>query len=590
MVFSSKKPNLHSMDIQSGATEVLSQRTSQASVEGVHNTDCGSSYEVFTGTDMHISYKIVVDADKEEREKVKNIIKNTFQIVDDDLNNWNEYSLISKYNKTEIGSSIEISHSLRELLLLSDEVYKKTKGLFDPTKNGCWTSPKLTTNLDSIILTKVSDAEIDLCGISKGYAVDMVTAGLLQEGFTDCYIEWGGDIKTIGSWNVSIKDEKDGILGKIVATDMAVATSGRGRSTHKFNKINNRIQTASCLHSQCAIADAMATAMMFDDCSFCEDRLLYSIDSPDSNPSVKTSGLYQSQFGKNLTKHPHCRDLLKSIPHHLVRLRLKDEEPITVSSVVAIAGTTLVFLSLMRGSIISKNIIVGCELKMQQHTTPELITIRVVDIRHIGDHVAVWCTLPIDLKTDKFNTVSVRQRSLISPIPKVMGFFIDSMALLYCNNQFVKVSGVRLHSQAPYLVSVVCANGSIKKNDKITVYILDAAHYKYVKGDCDNIKKLKADDGIVIPLEHGHVKGVVTEVHRSVLFIEIASSCSLSRCSSSVLLYDSNYKQVSLPVPMLMHPLWICFKGIIVLSLAFALFTWWVVEPQMIDFTDSLAK
>eukprot|EP01060_Flectonema_neradi_P041592 TRINITY_DN9922_c0_g1_i1.p1 TRINITY_DN9922_c0_g1~~TRINITY_DN9922_c0_g1_i1.p1 ORF type:complete len:589 (+),score=98.10 TRINITY_DN9922_c0_g1_i1:44-1810(+) len=580
------------MDIQTGATEVLSQRTSQASIEGVYDCESGSCYEVFTGIDMHVPYRIVVDADKEERSKVLTIIKTVFQMVDDELNNWNESSLISKYNNLPVGESIAVSPSLREVLLISDEVHKQTDGLFDPTKTGDWATPKLSkTATDGYLLTKERNVQLDLCGISKGYAVDIITLKLQQEGFTDCYVEWGGDAKTIGGWNVAIRDKDDGILGHVITADMAVATSGTGRSVHCSVSCDQSIKTVSCLHSQCAFADAFATSLMLDTKkSFCSDVLIYSLPSTSTSSSIKKTGMFESQFGKQLTKHPHCRDLLKSVPHQLLKIRLMDKErdPITVSSAVCVEGSNLVFFSLMKGSAFLKEVGVGCKVGIQQHSDHEVpvsLTGLVVDVCEIGDHSAIWCSTKYLTTNPTPHPVTVRQRSVTHQLDSVNEFFVDSMTLILCNNQFIKSSGIRLHSQSPYLISVVCRDSRVKVNDQVTAYVLDEAHYNHVnESDLSKVKTLKSDDGLVIPLEHGHVKGVVTKVHRSVVFIEVTSSCSLSRCSNSVLFHTADGVKLDIPTPSYLHPLWLFFKIIIIWSLAFAILSWWVVQPYMIEY------
>ena len=77
-------------------------------------------------------------------------------------------------------------------------------------------------------------AQLDLGGIAKGYAADLLRAQLEKEGVTSATLDLGGDVfvmgrKTDGSdWRIAVKDPADteSYLGVVSAADKFIVTSG----------------------------------------------------------------------------------------------------------------------------------------------------------------------------------------------------------------------------------------------------------------------------------------------------------------------------------------------------------------------------
>ncbi|MCP5469873.1 MAG: FAD:protein FMN transferase [Chlamydiales bacterium] len=232
--------------------------------------------------------------------KVEAIIKKTFKQVDQIFNNWNQDSEISKLNQLPAYQRVEISSELATLLQQTAHIVEITDGRFDPTvgplvhmwkthlKNGTIPSQSELLSISeavgwdkihlegTVFYKEDPRIEIDLCGIAKGYALDL----LVERLGGNSYAEWGGEISTIGphpdhrKWRV-------GILGGEVVEieDKCVATSGGYLQkwevdgveyTHLINPRTNSpliygkgIASATVIADSCMKADAIATSLMF---------------------------------------------------------------------------------------------------------------------------------------------------------------------------------------------------------------------------------------------------------------------------------------------------------------------------------------
>ena len=239
---------------------------------------------------------------KEEKNTIEHLITTTFLEVHQIYNNWNPDSEISKLNALSAHQKVSLSKKLASLLAIVHHMVILTEGRFDPTieplqqlwkhsLRAGYTPPeeKLAELVPAIGWDKVhfEDAifwkehaltAIDLGGIAKGYAVDLLTERLIDHGFTSIYVEWGGEIRTAGT-HPSGRPWKVGILGSDALTlrDVAIATSGSYAQnwtiegvfyTHIFDPHTGRplqnasISSVSIIAPTCAEADSLATALM----------------------------------------------------------------------------------------------------------------------------------------------------------------------------------------------------------------------------------------------------------------------------------------------------------------------------------------
>ena len=99
------------------------------------------------------------------------------------------------------------------------------------------------TGRDKVTLEKTADgysvalsdgAQLDLGGIAKGYAADLLRAQLEKEGVTSATLDLGGDVFVMGKksdgsdWRIAVKDPGDteSYLGIVSASDAFIVTSG----------------------------------------------------------------------------------------------------------------------------------------------------------------------------------------------------------------------------------------------------------------------------------------------------------------------------------------------------------------------------
>lgn len=274
----------------------------------------------FSGTAMTMGYRILIGhkLTGEDIATIRSLISSTFEEVHEVYDIWNPHSELSILNGKPANTWLPISPELERLLLLTDQLVESTSGFFDPTITSAYQlwKKKLESqtqpSADEIRLlqevvgwdkVKISDGkywkshqdiQIDLGGIAKGYCVDLLTERLVEAGFRNCYVEWGGEIRTNGQhpqqrpWNVYISNlddtNPDHALAIIALSEEALATSGDylqqwtyesgGGESYTFTHIidprslmpikvtENNICSATVKARTCTEADALATAVM----------------------------------------------------------------------------------------------------------------------------------------------------------------------------------------------------------------------------------------------------------------------------------------------------------------------------------------
>lgn len=220
-------------------------------------------------------------------------------------------SELSKLNTASNHVKIPISEELKYILELSKSIHTETGGYFDvtvgPIVNAWGFGPdknKKRPTEDELKLLKKNvgmelfsvddnlfqkgkkDLYIDLSAVAKGYAVDMVMKFLKERGIKSGLVEIGGEVKATGvkpngkEWLIGIEKPNEtlgeGIQAIVTLRDMAMATSGSYRNYVKYGDevfghtidptsgvpANTNVISVTVLHSECANADAYATAML----------------------------------------------------------------------------------------------------------------------------------------------------------------------------------------------------------------------------------------------------------------------------------------------------------------------------------------
>lgn len=258
---------------------------------------------------MTMHYKIILGEkiNKKQTVLIQKGIEKIFNEINAIFNNWNPNSEISKINKKMANEEISISSQLINFLVYVDYIHQLTQGHFDPTVSPLkrlWVSnlkqqmiPKeeeinkikdyigwnkiiILHKKNSIIKTH-SKIELDLCGIVKGHAVDLISLLLKKLNINNFYVEWGGEIKLSGQY-FSKRLWKIGLLYPkqiLHITNQSIATSGNyiqkwrvldKSYTHIIDPKTcfpleikpESISSVTVIHPSCAYADAIATALM----------------------------------------------------------------------------------------------------------------------------------------------------------------------------------------------------------------------------------------------------------------------------------------------------------------------------------------
>lgn len=266
----------------------------------------------FTGNAMTMDYRILIghSLDTQTQRQIEQTILNVFEKIDSVYNKWNPGSELSLINQLEKGNRVPISPQLEEFLQDVDRIVTLSEGKFDPTietvqkvwKNDPTQIPQNIETLsyigwhtvhfsDGMFWKDYSETQLDLGGIAKGLCVDLLVDSLCKLGYTDIYVEWGGEIRTCGKhplgrpWKVFISFfgslNPDQAIDLVELRDQAIATSGDylqnwtiGPDTyfHIFDPKSgkplkaspSRVASASVRGNSCAYVDGLATtAMLF---------------------------------------------------------------------------------------------------------------------------------------------------------------------------------------------------------------------------------------------------------------------------------------------------------------------------------------
>ncbi|MCB1108599.1 MAG: FAD:protein FMN transferase [Chlamydiia bacterium] len=242
----------------------------------------------FAGTAFKIPYHIQIghQLSDEEKEIACHAIEEVFTLIDTTFNHWNPHSEISRFNDCSENTPFTSSLYLTHLLKLSQTISDITQNRFDPTIGVLTHALKTDQQIDGPCginhlkiedthLIKTTPLRIDLDGISKGHAIDLLIQKLASLKHKNIYVEWGGEMRAIGGhpsgrpWRVLIRGAEE---TQIDLTDCAVATSGDqlqqyGDFTHIIDPqtkkaLPTRGHSITVKAPSAALADGLATALM----------------------------------------------------------------------------------------------------------------------------------------------------------------------------------------------------------------------------------------------------------------------------------------------------------------------------------------
>lgn len=277
----------------------------------------GVEVETFNGETMGTTYSIRIFPEKDQNINTLNLKTDVDELlykINMQMSTYIPESEISKFNRSSKNMGTSVSSSFLEVLNLSRQIYSESVGAFDPTvmpvvnlwgfgKEGRRATPPSNKEINALkkfigmnkivisgnIISKQNNlTELDFGAVAKGYGVDAVAELISEKGFNSFMVEIGGEVVTKGKksdgsfWIIGI--ERPSIEPtterqyetKIALSDAAVATSGDYRNyfiandsifSHTINPvtcrpINNGLASVTVIAPNCALADAMATAIM----------------------------------------------------------------------------------------------------------------------------------------------------------------------------------------------------------------------------------------------------------------------------------------------------------------------------------------
>jgi len=147
-----------------------------------------------------------------------------FEHVDGKFSTYKANSEITRINTNKLALR-EASQEMKAIFSLAERTKQETNGYFDIARNG----------------------EYDPSGIVKGWAIYNAAMLLKRKGFSDFYVDAGGDIQVFGKneenrlWRVGIRNpfNIDEIVKVLAVTDCGIATSGTYiRGHHIYNPKN----------------------------------------------------------------------------------------------------------------------------------------------------------------------------------------------------------------------------------------------------------------------------------------------------------------------------------------------------------------
>jgi flavocytochrome c len=276
-------------------------------------------------------------ASAEEKQRVASIVETAFNLCNTHLNEFNANSEVSAVNRLPVGTPAKMSPLFAKVIDAAHRVSGTSGGAFDialapiaefltalavkrggslravpPTELAALTAPFATFSsfyngfvVDpkaGTIARKNPSARLFLGALSKGATVDLIVDELVAAGFSNCLVDWGGDMKGMGvnhhgaPWRVGIlapptidqlkagdnqsyRDEKTRrFIRMCTLENEALATSGdyenlvaKGSLTTKIfhNKSGRLIEAGdhelaqvTIKSTSCLVADALATAAL----------------------------------------------------------------------------------------------------------------------------------------------------------------------------------------------------------------------------------------------------------------------------------------------------------------------------------------
>ena len=188
-------------------------------------------------------------------------LQQRFQGMHRDWHAWNP-GLLTRVNAAfAAGERIEANHEIVEMVRRSQAIEAATDGRFNPAIGqliGLWgfhtseypiIGPPPSEEAIAVLVARAPSSrdveidgvtlfsnnpsvQLDFGGVAKGFAVDIASAMLREQGIENAIINAGGDLRAIGShgdrpWKIAVRAPGGGVIGSLeTGPDESVFTSG----------------------------------------------------------------------------------------------------------------------------------------------------------------------------------------------------------------------------------------------------------------------------------------------------------------------------------------------------------------------------
>lgn len=258
------------------------------------------------GATMGTTWSVRCVADAARAPVLHAAIERALALVIAQMSPWQPDSDLCRFNRAPIGAWQTIPLAFLQVMQCALRVARDSDGAFDPAlgalieqwgfgarppSTAAWDSAPsdagfraLELDIEGRRLRRLAPVQLDLCGIAKGFAVDLVTQALRDYGVDHALVEIGGELAGRGvkpdgtPWWVTIDRATVAPAHApllVALHEMAIATSGTERGymhdgrhhSHSIDAasgapIDNGLVAASVLHASCMEADGYATALM----------------------------------------------------------------------------------------------------------------------------------------------------------------------------------------------------------------------------------------------------------------------------------------------------------------------------------------
>ena len=194
------------------------------------------------------------------------------QLVDQQMSPWKHDSDLMRLNRAPVETWVDLPAELLEVMNCALDIHRLSAGAFDPGVGAlvdAWgfgavrdvpdaaaihaarqeerpNTQALTLDRPGGRARKTARLQLDLCGIAKGYAVDLMVAVLKQHGVEHALVALDGELRAVGSqadgepWAVALERPEvahRAVHGVIELQDLAVATSGDYRRSFQLGAL-----------------------------------------------------------------------------------------------------------------------------------------------------------------------------------------------------------------------------------------------------------------------------------------------------------------------------------------------------------------